>query len=594
MGWSEVGEGHPRVPAGWYAMSRDQALQAIQKLHEATSLRVEDPDLAKHLAELKSDVDSNVKRHFNGNWVLLGLILALAAFGVGGTGPAILIGLFGIVYYIVNLVPQYATNARVLAGDHALKRGFFDWLDNLTNPWIKLAVLSFLFALLPVFVVYWGVRNWTGQNAPLGNALKQITQPPVAALNEGASSAPSSDPTQPAEQAVPHAPTRVLTETPPRTPSSGLPASTTVQKSLAATASNFQQFISRPNKTKIIVGTVVAFLAIIGVGGGLYLYQGKGADSSGESSLQQDFLSQNKHMSAKWLQESAIVSDYAVQNWGDENVGGMSLLKKSPGKGWSQLHSTGGALSIDDLVNRGVPRTTAEKLLALLEKDSAKTSAKQASIPPVVKQPQLPAGGQPSPQLANAAESITPPLVRVGDTYTYETIDLVEPKLNNVTSREIIDATPGGFTMKFVNAKSGYTRQLNYDSSLNLVSSRSGDGDGFNYSPSLQYFKFPLKSGDTWVASSTETNIKTGKVRTHTLRGKVGEMEQVTVPAGTFNALRITIESELNDQGQISSGQDVSWYVPEVRRTVMSDLESKDATGKLGRRRINLIAYRLQ
>jgi tetratricopeptide (TPR) repeat protein len=176
LGWTEVGEGHPRVAAGWYALSREQALQAVRKLNEAVSLKFDDPELTKDLSDVKKNVDKNVKRHFNGNWVLFGLILLAGVLGARGAGVLLAI-LFAAAYYAVNLVPQYATNARILAGDHALKRGFFDWLDNLQNPWIKLGVLCALFMLLPIFMVYWGIRNWTGENSPLGNALVEIRGP---------------------------------------------------------------------------------------------------------------------------------------------------------------------------------------------------------------------------------------------------------------------------------------------------------------------------------------------------------------------------------------------------------------------------------
>ena len=148
--------------------------------------------------------------------------------------------------------------------------------------------------------------------------------------------------------------------------------------------------------------------------------------------------------------------------------------------------------------------------------------------------------------------------------------------------------------MNFVNAKSKYTRQLSYDSNLNLTASRSGNNEGLDYSPALRYFSFPLKSGDTWNTNSTERNIKTGKMRTHSIRALVGEFEQVTVPAGTFKAIKISIDSELNDESQITYGRDVSWYSPDIRRTVKSELESRDPTGKVGRRTVQLIAYRLQ
>ena len=209
------------------------------------------------------------------------------------------------------------------------------------------------------------------------------------------------------------------------------------------------------------------------------------------------------------------------------------------------------------------------------------------------KSPDLTAA-RPTAPMTSTPNEVSAPKVQVGDTYAFETLDAIEPKLNNVTYREIVEVNSSGFVMTIVNAKSKFTRRLTYDKNLNLLSTRSGDNDGVDFRPALQYFRFPLKTGDGWSASSTETNIKTGKTRTHQLRTTVGGLEQVTVPAGTFSAYRITIQSELNDAGQISTGQDISWYSPDARRTVRSELESRDATGKIGRRTVNLVSYGLR
>ena len=83
LGWTHVPEGHPRVPEGWYAMSRVEALQALEKLNEASSLKIEDLEVVQDLAEIRKDVEDNVKRKFVGNWVMLGL-LAIAESGAQG------------------------------------------------------------------------------------------------------------------------------------------------------------------------------------------------------------------------------------------------------------------------------------------------------------------------------------------------------------------------------------------------------------------------------------------------------------------------------------------------------------------------------
>jgi len=172
LGWTEVGEGQ-RVEAGWWTMSREQALQAVRKLHEANNLGVTDPDLARELADLKRDVDRQVKRKFTGSWVMLGIIALLGILTLShGTGIVVL--LFAAGYYTVNLMPQYAINARVLAGDSRLKQGFMNWYEGLENQYVKAGVSLIMLMALPLFMAYWGIRNWTGDNAPLGKELEGI------------------------------------------------------------------------------------------------------------------------------------------------------------------------------------------------------------------------------------------------------------------------------------------------------------------------------------------------------------------------------------------------------------------------------------
>src|SRR5262249_16810071 len=111
--------------------------------------------------------------------------------------------------------------------------------------------------------------------------------------------------------------------------------------------------------------------------------------------------------------------------------------------------------------------------------------------------------------------------------------------------------------------------------------------------PPLTYFAFPLYPGKTWEQTSQETNIKTGAVREHTLSATVGDWEEVTVPAGTFRALKITLQTELLDRttGQKSIGTDISWYVPNLRRSVKSDTSSQNFQGQQERQIIQLLQY---
>jgi hypothetical protein len=194
--------------------------------------------------------------------------------------------------------------------------------------------------------------------------------------------------------------------------------------------------------------------------------------------------------------------------------------------------------------------------------------------------------------------SVPIPNTKVGDTYIIEyrypdslkSSYSLERKVVAVDERYITVAT------KNVKSKTGKARTLQFTSEWNLLSSRNPDGSGFDYSPPLQYFAFPLYPGKTWQQRSRETNIKTGAVREHTLSATVGDWEDIAVPAGTFRALKITLQTELHDPstGEISIGTDTSWYAPDMRRSVKSDMTSQNFQGQQERQVIHLLQHSLQ
>jgi len=197
----------------------------------------------------------------------------------------------------------------------------------------------------------------------------------------------------------------------------------------------------------------------------------------------------------------------------------------------------------------------------------------------------------PSPVGAKHAEQVGVPSVRVGDSYIYESFDPAKPSSGLTTRRTVTSAAEGKIVLSSLNLDNprAKARSLRFNREWNLIASRSPDGSGRDYSPPLMYYDFPLFPGKTWRQTTTETDIKTGAVRFHTVSGVVKGWESVSVPAGTFRGIRVDLETELYDPstGERVSGTDISWYVPEVRRSVKSD-----TTGRGGSQRvIRLLSY---
>jgi hypothetical protein len=196
------------------------------------------------------------------------------------------------------------------------------------------------------------------------------------------------------------------------------------------------------------------------------------------------------------------------------------------------------------------------------------------------------------------AQTVERPAIRLGDTYVIESLYPDTPALNNTTARTVVAVDPGTITMTSTNmrSKTGKARTLQFTPEWNLRSSRNADGSGYDYTPQLPYFAFPLYPGKTWQQTSRETSVKTGAIREHTFTATVGDWEEVSVAAGTFHALKITTHTVLVDltTGQQSTGTDISWYAPSVRRSVKSVITSQNFQGQQERQCIQLLQYDLQ
>jgi len=203
-----------------------------------------------------------------------------------------------------------------------------------------------------------------------------------------------------------------------------------------------------------------------------------------------------------------------------------------------------------------------------------KEERKSPSNPPIA-QPPVP-DNNPSPPISDAHQVAQSPSLSVGDEFVVEHKNLTNPKLSYIGERKIVSLDGNRVRITVRNLNSSYVRTLDYDRQWNVIASRGNAGEGFDYSPPIKYYDFPLFPGKRWSLNSTERNIKTGQVREHTITAEVGGWEMVTVPAGTFRAIKVIVHSEVKDPqtGQIISGNDISWYAPVAKRSVKSELTS--------------------
>ncbi len=175
---------------------------------------------------------------------------------------------------------------------------------------------------------------------------------------------------------------------------------------------------------------------------------------------------------------------------------------------------------------------------------------------------------------------VTSPDIKVGDVFIIESTNPSHPENNSKTERTVVSTEGGVIEVAVINlsSKSGKKRVLKFNNEWNLIATRNADNSGLDYSPPLKYFGFPLSPGKSWQQTSTETNIKTGAIRKHKISGVVGDWEDITVPAGTFHAIKIILNTEVVSPitGEKSTGTDTSWYAPNAKRSVKSEVTSRN------------------
>lgn len=81
------------------------------------------------------------------------------------------------------------------------------------------------------------------------------------------------------------------------------------------------------------------------------------------NAVSRDFKTQIQTNESLVLEKPVTASNYALQNWNDENKGGQALLKYNPSQGWVLLTMGGGAWAVSDLIDYGVPRDIAKQLV---------------------------------------------------------------------------------------------------------------------------------------------------------------------------------------------------------------------------------------
>jgi hypothetical protein len=172
----------------------------------------------------------------------------------------------------------------------------------------------------------------------------------------------------------------------------------------------------------------------------------------------------------------------------------------------------------------------------------------------------------------DGARRIESPDVRVGDTWIFNKIDGWNGALEEVSVNVVKQSDPSGIVMESSSLDGGSVAKILRSTAFNLV---RVDGPGFTQTakPFYPNYSFPLYVGKTWRGTVVLSNTKRpGTEVTAELQGRAVGWEMVTVPAGTFLALKLSMKGTYfatAPQGTWGGAiEDTLWYAPEARNAV--------------------------
>ncbi|MBK6631385.1 MAG: hypothetical protein IPG33_10250 [Betaproteobacteria bacterium] len=185
-----------------------------------------------------------------------------------------------------------------------------------------------------------------------------------------------------------------------------------------------------------------------------------------------------------------------------------------------------------------------------------------------------------------AAADATPariegPAVKVGDTWIYNRLDGWNNVLQDISLVRVKGVGAEGILMEASALDGSNIARIRRTPDFNLVRIEASRFTKTTL-PYYPNFSFPLWVGKTWKAKvAFASTDQPGKSVRADLEARVVGFESVTVPAGTFFALKIELGGpyrasnlEGNWTGHI---EDTLWYAPEARNAVR--YEYKDTSG---------------
>ncbi|MDA8094186.1 MAG: hypothetical protein M0T84_09810 [Betaproteobacteria bacterium] len=164
---------------------------------------------------------------------------------------------------------------------------------------------------------------------------------------------------------------------------------------------------------------------------------------------------------------------------------------------------------------------------------------------------------------------VPPPSVKPGDTWTYHRLDGWTRNLKEVYTERVTVVSPRRVTARVTISGTGRSVVLAMTDDLGLVAEGA-----LRFAPFWRLFPFPLTTGKAWRQDATLTDRGDPHVSlSMKTRGFVAGWETISVPAGSFRALRIETATAFLPQDPVEHiavlfERRTVWYVPRIKQAV--------------------------
>jgi len=155
-----------------------------------------------------------------------------------------------------------------------------------------------------------------------------------------------------------------------------------------------------------------------------------------------------------------------------------------------------------------------------------------------------------APALAQSAPpaSVEAPSIKVGDMWTFDKTDGLKNVKDSTFVAVVTAVTDSEIRTDRTRTDNGAVTKVTRNKNFNLMVMETANGKAIE-DPFYPSFAFPLEIGKTWSGEVTRTRTyESDRKVVAKLTGKVLAWEKITVPAGTFDAMKIEVKGFYNGQ----------------------------------------------